>query len=193
MGGSLRGVALCNIDVPVVKTTNCLIAASNEEFPPAQPERACIRCGFCATVCPASLLPQQLYAFARAQNWQQLQEHGLSDCIECGACAYVCPSHIPLVQYYRVSKSDLREYREQQSRSEQWEQRFHYHQYRIKQEKDEKLDRNSNKTASSNTKTSLAGFSREQAREEIAAAVDRVKSRRANLITSSKNTRGKKD
>ncbi len=193
MGGSLRGIVLCSIDVPVVKTTNCLIAASNEEFPPAQPERACIRCGFCATACPASLLPQQLYAFARSQNWQQLQEHGLFDCIECGACAYVCPSHIPLVQYYRASKTDLREYREKQLQSEQWEQRFQYHQYRSKKGKDDVQDQDFNKNESHKTNTGITGFSREQAKKEIAAAVARVKSRRANLITSSRNGGDKKD
>jgi electron transport complex protein RnfC len=31
------------------------------------------------------------------------------DCFECGSCSYVCPAAIPLVQYFRVAKSVLRE------------------------------------------------------------------------------------
>ena len=67
-------------------------------------EQACIRCGKCTAVCPADLLPQQLYWYARSGNYDAAQDYDLFDCIECGCCAYVCPSHIPLVQYYRHAK-----------------------------------------------------------------------------------------
>ena len=108
-GGPMMGFAVTDLDMPVVKITNCVLAPTRTEIPPPQPQQACIRCGMCAEACPASLLPQQLYWYARAKDQEQLERHNLMDCIECGACAYVCPSHIPLVQYYRSAKGSLRE------------------------------------------------------------------------------------
>lgn len=196
MGGSLMGKVLADVDAPVSKISNCLIAASSEEFPALESEQACIRCGYCASACPASLLPQQLYAYSRSEDWQQLQDYGLFDCIECGACAYVCPSHIPLLQYYRASKANIREHLTQQTRSEHWQQRFQTHQYRIKKEKDQatdlnKKDRKIRKPDDSISQSVDSAFSRERAREEISAAVARVKARRANVIASSDSDSGK--
>jgi electron transport complex protein RnfC len=68
---------------------------------------ACIRCGKCAEVCPARLLPQQLYWYARAKDFDKVQDYHIHDCIECGCCSHVCPSHIPLVQFYRFAKTEL--------------------------------------------------------------------------------------
>ncbi|MDP5053687.1 MAG: electron transport complex subunit RsxC, partial [Congregibacter sp.] len=96
MGGPMMGVTLADHHCPVIKTTNCLLVPTSRELPEPAPAQACIRCGLCAEACPARLLPQQLYWFARAQDLERLEEHHLFDCIECGACSYVCPSHIPL-------------------------------------------------------------------------------------------------
>jgi electron transport complex protein RnfC len=74
---------------------------------PSQEPQACIRCGECVKVCPALLLPQQLYWYAKSHNFDQAQDHHLFDCIECGCCAHVCPSKIPLVQYYRFAKTEI--------------------------------------------------------------------------------------
>src|SRR5690606_24497968 len=61
MGGPMMGFSLPDASVPVIKTTNCILAPSKEELPPPPPAQACIRCGLCAEACPASLLPQQLF------------------------------------------------------------------------------------------------------------------------------------
>ena len=108
MGGPMMGFALPSTDLPIVKTTNCLLAPTPEELAPPTPAQACIRCGMCAEACPVSLLPQQMYWFSRAKNHDALMNHNLMDCIECGACSFSCPSNIPLVQYYRASKADIR-------------------------------------------------------------------------------------
>ena len=108
MGGPMMGFALPSLDLPIVKTTNCLLAPTADELAPETPAQACIRCGMCAEACPASLLPQQMYWYARSKNHEGLLAHNLMDCIECGACSYACPSNIPLVQYYRASKADIR-------------------------------------------------------------------------------------
>ncbi|WP_374681739.1 electron transport complex subunit RsxC [Accumulibacter sp.] len=107
MGGPMMGFALPSLDAPVVKATNCIIAASPTMFPASPPEMPCIRCGACAEVCPHELQPFELYWFARARNFGKTQEYHVFDCIECGCCSYVCPSHIPLVQYFRFAKSEI--------------------------------------------------------------------------------------
>jgi len=106
-GGPMMGFALANDQVPFTKGCNCIIAATAVESPAPPRARACIRCGECATVCPVGLLPQQLYWYARARDFDKVQDYDLFDCIECGCCAHVCPSHIPLVQYYRFAKTEV--------------------------------------------------------------------------------------
>lgn len=108
MGGPLMGFALPQLTLPISKISNCLLAPSANEMAPQQPEQSCIRCRLCADVCPAQLLPQQLYWFSRGKEHEKARSHNLFDCIECGACAYVCPSHIPLVQYYRQEKAEIK-------------------------------------------------------------------------------------
>jgi len=136
LGGPLMGDSLPSLDVPLIKTANCLLAATREELPPPPPEMPCIRCGDCAQVCPASLLPQQLYFFA--EDHAQLMAHNLFDCIECGACAYVCPSSIPLVQYYRASKAEIREFEQRQLKAEQSRLRFEQRQERLRREEEQR-------------------------------------------------------
>ena len=106
MGGPMMGFTLHADNVPIVKASNCLLAASAREAPNPGPATACIRCGMCAEVCPVSLLPQQMYWHARAKDLEKTQEYHLFDCIECGCCSHVCPAHIPLVQYFRFAKNE---------------------------------------------------------------------------------------
>jgi Na+-translocating ferredoxin:NAD+ oxidoreductase subunit C len=106
-GGPMMGFEIAHPEVPVTKPANCVLALSETEAPDPGPPLACIRCGRCAEVCPANLLPQQLYWHARAKDLDRVQDYNLFDCIECGCCAQVCPSHIPLVQYYRYAKNEV--------------------------------------------------------------------------------------
>lgn len=138
MGGPMMGFTLHDPSVPVVKTSNCVIAASAEELPEPPPEQACIRCGACAEVCPANLLPQQLYWYAKTDDFERAQHHNLMDCIECGACAYVCPSHIPLVQYYRYAKGEIRTQTAEQIKADRARERFEARQARLEREQAEK-------------------------------------------------------
>ena len=41
-------------------------------------------------------------------NMLKVEYFHLMECFECGACSFVCPSHIPLVQYFRIAKSQLK-------------------------------------------------------------------------------------
>lgn len=104
MGGSMMGAGLPHDDLPVVKATNCIVAASALDLQPRSAEMPCIRCGNCSHACPAMLLPQQLHWYLQPFDGEQLDRHGLLDCIECGCCDYVCPSQIPLAERFRDAK-----------------------------------------------------------------------------------------
>ena len=138
MGGPMMGFAVHNMAVPVVKTTNCLLVPTTQEFPDPVPEQPCIRCGSCAQVCPVNLLPQQLYWFAKTKEFDKAAHFNLADCIECGACSYVCPSNIPLVQYYRFAKGEIRTQQQEQAKADHARQRFEARQARLAREEEEK-------------------------------------------------------
>ncbi|HKM37782.1 MAG TPA: electron transport complex subunit RsxC [Thiopseudomonas sp.] len=138
VGGPMMGFTLPSLQAPIIKTSNCLLAATVEELPPPPPAMPCIRCGDCAEVCPANLLPQQLHFYALGDDHEQLQAHNLFDCIECGACAYVCPSSIPLVQYYRSAKADIREQEQKLIKADHAKERFEFRQERLRLEDERK-------------------------------------------------------
>ncbi|RVU41257.1 electron transport complex subunit RsxC [Rheinheimera riviphila] len=142
MGGPMMGFTLPSVSVPVVKTSNCILAPSQAELPSANNEMDCIRCGACAEVCPAVLLPQQLLWYSKAKDLDKLKEYHLADCIECGACAYVCPSEIPLVHYYRVAKAEIREQSRDELKAEQAKARFEARNERLEQDKQQRAARN---------------------------------------------------
>lgn len=148
-GGPMMGTPLLTLDTPVTKLTNCLIAATFDELPPAPAESPCIRCGECESVCPVALLPQQLHWYARAQDDTKLERYHLFDCIECGACSYVCPSHIPLVTDYREAKERLRLQRIEAVKAEHAKHRFEFRQARLAREEAEKQARRDARKAQS--------------------------------------------
>lgn len=140
-GGPMMGTPQADLSGVVTKATNCLIAATREELPPAPSESPCIRCGACEDVCPANLLPQQLHWYARAQDDAKLDHYRLFDCIECNACSYVCPSHIPLVADYRHAKTRLRHQQLETAKAEHAKHRFEWRQARLTREEAEKQAR----------------------------------------------------
>ncbi|HAT41373.1 MAG TPA: electron transport complex subunit RsxC [Rheinheimera sp.] len=175
MGGPMMGFTLPDARIPVVKTTNCIIAPTHEELPVAGPELDCIRCGACTEACPVNLLPQQLLWYSKAKDHTQLQAHNLQDCIECGACAYVCPSEIPLVHYYRVAKADIRETQREALKAEQAKARFEARKERLEREKQERAERN--KQLAAQRQQQLA----DQQKQQIAEAQARTQAATTEL------------
>lgn len=105
MGGPMMGVALTDDTLGITKASNCIVAATARDCAPATVERPCIRCGDCVEVCPARLLPHELFHAVRRGDARQLAELGLDACIECGCCDYVCPSHITLSARFAAEKA----------------------------------------------------------------------------------------
>jgi len=175
MGGPMMGFAIPDLNVPVIKTTNCLLARPLGQ-PHRQPAMPCIRCGQCAAVCPALLLPQQLYWYAHARNFDRVQDYHLFDCIECGCCAYVCPSHIPLVQFYRFAKTEIWAQERQKQKADRARKRHEWHLERLERKKREEEERRRRKKEMLR-KSRAAGDAGKQA--EIEAALARVKAKKA--------------
>lgn len=152
-GGPLMGQPLADLNTPLTKGSNCLIAATREELPDPAPEMPCIRCAACEEVCPAGLLPQQLYWFTKSQEHDKAERWHLFDCIECAACEYVCPSHIPLVGYYRASKDAIRQQRLESARADHARHRFELRQARLAREEADKQARRAARRKAAGQKT----------------------------------------
>jgi electron transport complex protein RnfC len=176
MGGPMMGFTVHAPLVPVVKITNCILVPAANELPDIDAERPCIRCGYCTDACPAGLLPQQLYWYSKAKEYDKAQDYHLSECIECGACAYVCPSEIPLVQYYRQAKAEIRVQLDEQQKSEKAKQRFEQRQARL--EADKLAREEKHRLAAEARKKAMANKDND-AKDKIAAALARAKAKRA--------------
>ena len=179
MGGPMMGFTVPDREVPVVKTTNCLLAPTAEELPPPPPAQPCIRCGLCAEACPASLLPQQLYWFARGKEFEKLENHNLFDCIECGACSYACPSNIPLVQYYRASKAEIVQLRKDQAKAEHSKTRFEARQDRLQREAEEKEAQRAARKKAAEERARKAAEGGDKDEDPIQAAIARAQAKKA--------------
>jgi electron transport complex protein RnfC len=185
MGGPMMGIALHSDQLPVIKTCNCILAATARELPAPAPQLPCIRCGECALACPADLLPQQLYWHAHARDFDAVQEYDLFDCIECGCCAQVCPSHIPLVQYYRYAKTEIWDQEREREKADLARQRHEFRLERLEREKQEKAERHKQKRKALETP---AGQADDPKKAAIEAALARVKARKAEADSPPANT-----
>lgn len=178
MGGHMMGFALHRDDVPLVKAANCLLAGTPVDLPEPGKPKSCIRCGMCEQACPANLLPQQLYWYTRAKDFEKAKAYNLFDCIECGCCSYVCPSEIPLVQYYRNAKAEIAKKVHEQEKSDIARQRFEFRKSRLEREQQEKAERMRKR------KEALNSEGDESKREAIRAALERVKAKKEQQRTT---------
>jgi len=190
MGGPMMGFALPSEEVPITKAANCIIASSPTLFEPAPPAMPCIRCARCADACPVSLQPQELYWFAKSDNFEKAQDYNLFDCIECGACSYVCPSDIPLVQYYRYAKSEVIALDKAKEAADIARERNEFRLARIEREKEERAAKHAAR-AKGKQAAAKAGDEKPAVTDKqaaIAAAIARAKAQKENDGNTPKNT-----
>ncbi len=102
-GGPMSGSSVTNLDTPITKATNGIVALA-PEFINRGEESPCIRCGFCVEVCPEELNPEMLIRAVRHQAKSIVREFDIQSCIECGNCTFVCPSKIPMADILREGK-----------------------------------------------------------------------------------------
>ena len=181
----MMGFALHSADAPVVKTSNCILAETAQETRAHRPAMPCIRCGMCAQVCPVRLLPQQLYWYARAKDFDKVQDYHIFDCIECGCCAYVCPSNIPLVQYYRFAKTEIWAQEREREKADLARRRHEARVQRLEKEKQEREARHRAKRAALRGKGGRGDGAKETV---ISAAVQRAEARRHRQLDTGKDS-----
>ncbi len=105
-GGPMMGISVADMNAPVLKQTNGLIALNAKD---AEPEKTtnCIRCGRCTNTCPFGLAPVAIAASLDEGDMEELYRQRANLCMECGCCSFVCPAKRPLVQQNKLAKAKL--------------------------------------------------------------------------------------
>jgi Na+-translocating ferredoxin:NAD+ oxidoreductase subunit C len=166
LGGPMMGQALPDDAFPITKSSLAVLVLGAEDVTPDGPELPCIRCGDCAGVCPARLLPQQMLWDVRADALDRSRADGLFDCIECGCCDLVCPSHIPLTQHFRHAKTALREADREAAEARAARERHDARQARVERLEAERAERTAaRKAALSSGDAVQAAIARARARK----------------------------
>ena len=107
-GGPMMGITVPNVDVPILKNTNAVLALTEKEAKLPK-TTACIRCGSCTNTCPFGLAPAEILSAYDRLDLEKLTDLHVMSCMECGCCSFVCPANRPLVQTNKMAKILLRE------------------------------------------------------------------------------------
>ena len=101
-GGPMMGMSVPDIDMPVVKTSNALLAFKSYD---ERKTSACIRCGRCVNVCPLGLMPAEIDRAYRIKDIDDLKKLKVLLCMNCGSCTYVCPANRKLAETNQLAKA----------------------------------------------------------------------------------------
>lgn len=100
-GGPMMGMSVPDVDMPVVKTSNALLAVKTFD---ERRVSACIRCGRCVRVCPLGLMPAEIDKAYRIKDIEDLKALKVLLCMNCGSCTYVCPANRKLAETNQLAK-----------------------------------------------------------------------------------------
>ena len=101
-GGPMMGMSVPDIDMPVVKTSNALLAFNHYD---ERKTSSCIRCGRCVRVCPLGLMPADIDRAYKIRNIDELKQLKVMLCMNCGSCTYVCPANRKLAETNQLAKA----------------------------------------------------------------------------------------
>lgn len=110
-GGPMMGITVPNLNVPILKNTNAIIALTPKEAELPK-TTACIRCGNCTNACPMGLAPANILRAYEKKDVDALKALSVDTCMLCGCCNFSCPANRPLVQTNTLAKQLLREAKE---------------------------------------------------------------------------------
>ena len=166
LGGPMMGLALPDDSASIGATNNCVLVLGAADLRNLANALPCIRCGDCATACPARLQPQQLLRNAEAGNFDKLNEEGLFACIECGCCDLACPSQIPLTEQFRIAKTGVRNEQRRRTTALAAGARFEQRAVRLERLLIERAARDAERAVSASSG------------DAVAAAIERAKAKR---------------
>lgn len=101
-GGPMMGMSIPDPDMPVVKTSNALLAFDRYD---QRKTSACIRCGRCVRVCPMGLMPADIDRAYKIRNIDELKSLKVMLCMNCGSCTFVCPANRKLAETNQLAKT----------------------------------------------------------------------------------------
>jgi electron transport complex protein RnfC len=105
IGGSLRGFACFDMDIPIDENMDSIYIQDAREVIDS-PNHPCMSCGRCVKACPVDLDVNLICRYSEFSIFEKCVEMEIDDCIECGLCAYNCPSGRSLVQFIRLAKAE---------------------------------------------------------------------------------------
>lgn len=109
-GGPMMGIAVPNLDLPLLKNNNAVLAFNKKDAVQKKP-RACINCSNCVNVCPFGVNPPAIAKALAKHDVDTMVKVGADACMECGCCAFVCPANRPIIQNHRLAKAEIRQAR----------------------------------------------------------------------------------
>lgn len=105
-GGPMMGIAMSNLDVPVLKGSSALLCMEHDVVSSVE-ETNCINCGRCVSVCPGHILPSRLADLSLRGDMEQFEKMNGLECCECGCCSYICPAKRNLTQAIKSMRKQV--------------------------------------------------------------------------------------
>ena len=112
-GGPMMGMCLYELDTPVTKTTNAILAFGEKAdkkkgIKDRCAQTNCIKCGRCISACPLNLMPTELEKAYDRRDKEALMKLKVGLCMNCGSCSYVCPAKRDLAEKNQLAKAFIR-------------------------------------------------------------------------------------